>query len=269
MKPKVLGFITIFSFLPQCLLALPAEFNHSLFDRFLHECVHAGKVDYKAAQKNRVLLNNYLLKVAHFSQADFETLNREEKISFLINVYNAGTIKIVVDHYPVKEVRKILTEEDSSLMIMGRAATLRFIKEEMLIRKFRDERIHAALFQAAKSGPLLRNEAYRADHLDGFLDADAKRFVNDSVRNPIESGAQKIYLSPLFKWHAEDFILNYGNAAARDSGQFNRLENAVLSFLIFYMTDPKKKSYLEKGRYKIRYLPYDWALDEVSADAKK
>ncbi|HXV27862.1 MAG TPA: hypothetical protein VD913_02755, partial [bacterium] len=37
---------------------------------------------------------------------------------------------------------------------------------------------------------------------------------------------------------------------------------AVLSFIAHYLEDAKKIEYLEEGRYKIKYLPFDWDLNE-------
>lgn len=235
------------------------SFNHSLLQRLFDLHLHDRIPDYQGIQTDPALLDRYLEEVANLPPNHFEAFSREEKIAFLINVFNALTIKRIVEVYPVGNLGGILSKDDQTFTVMGRAMTRRDIEENLVRRRFRDERVHAALYRGSKSSPLLRPEVYSQDNLDRFLDEDARRFVNGLEWNRIEPGKRKIYLSALFKWYAQDFVLNYG--APEKPGKFKVAESAVLSFIADYL-DPAKKPFLESGRFKIRYLPFDWTLPE-------
>ncbi len=245
------------------LFAATVDFDHSVFDKVLRSCVREGRVDYRCAQENIPLLNLYLSKAANFPSAQFDAFGREEKISFLINVHNAFVMKRIAGHYPVGNLKDLsLKEEDSMFAIFGRSVTLHQIEYDMLRKKFRDERLYVALFRGAKGGPPLRKEVYKSENLDHFLDEDVRKFVNDPNYNRIQPDKKRIYLSPLFKWYAKDFILNYGDG--KSFSKSDSSETAVLSFIANYI-DSDKREYIEQGHFKIKYLSYDWTIDEVSS----
>lgn len=235
------------------------SFDHTLFAELLRRYVRDGKVNFRSLKENRLILDRYLAHVSSLSPEFFESFGREDKIAFLLNVCNALTLREIVAQYPLKRGSKVSPAKEEPLFLLGVPRTHEAIEHDLLRRTFRDERLHAALFRAVRTSPPIRSEPYTGQKLDQFLDEDVRRFVNDSNLNRIEPGKKKVYLCPLFQRFADDFILNYGDR--RNFRRFNVQETAVLSFIADYL-DPEKRRYLESGRFKIKYLPYDETLSE-------
>src|SRR5688572_12997438 len=112
-----------------------------------------------------------------------------------------------------------------------------------MIRKYNEPRIHFALVCGALGCPELRREPYAPDKLNAQLADQGRKFVRDRSRNRVDANARALYLSPIFKWFAEDF--------ERQSG-------SVFKFVQTYRPD------LPDGQWKIRYTDYDWSLNDSS-----
>jgi hypothetical protein len=119
-----------------------------------------------------------------------------------------------------------------------------------------------ALVCAAIGCPPLRNEPYTGDKLQEQLDDQIRRFLANSAKFKVERADERIYLSPIFKWFASDFIKKYG-PKKNFSGQ-SQEESAVLNFIASYL-GKTQKDYVLTGKYKIKYLKYDWSLNEQQA----
>jgi hypothetical protein len=72
----------------------------------LKKYVANGKVAYSELAKDPSL-KSYLDSLSSIPQADYNSYSKEQKLSFLINAYNAFTLKIILDHYPMKSIRKL------------------------------------------------------------------------------------------------------------------------------------------------------------------
>ncbi len=219
-----------------------------------------GEVNYQAVQKDPQLLNSYLKQVKRV--VDLVLWPREERLAFWINAYHAGVIHAIVQHYPIQSIQDIPGVWDSGdvVQVGFRGNTLNAIRFQQLIGAFRDEKIQTALACGAKSCPPLPREAYTGPQVEGQLFLAAQRFVNDPDRNKIIPGQKNIELSSLFKWYATNFKLDFG-AAENEQGLPPEVY-AVLSFVAHYLTDLKKIEFLESSNYKVKYLPFDWSLNE-------
>ena len=89
---------------------------------------------------------------------------------------------------------------------------------------------------------------------------DALRFVNDSYRNEIIPEKKRVRLSKIFKWFAKDFVLNFGTT--KTFKKWTTDEMAVMSFVAYYLDDDERIAFLEEGKYKIKYLKFDWKLNK-------
>ncbi len=118
--------------------------------------------------------------------------------------------------------------------------SLNNIEHDILRPKFKDARVHAAINCASFSCPRLANEAFTAQNLEKQLDAATRSFINDPLRNKVES--KQATVSAIFNWFGGDF--------KRDAG-------SVRAFLNKYARTP-----LQEGG-KISFLPYDWSLNEA------
>jgi hypothetical protein len=184
--------------------------------------------------------------------AEYDAWTREQKLAYWINVYNAFTVRLVVDHYPLRSIRSIGVLPGSAFRksfipmksLRGRKLSLDDVEHEILRREFDEPRIHFAIVCASLSCPVLRGEAYRARELDSQLDHAAREFVRDPRRNRFDAGAGIFHASAIFKWFREDF----------ERG------GSLRSFLSSY-TDRAAAAALRNGDARIEYLDYDWSLN--------
>jgi len=259
------------------LAAIP--FEHSEWDRFLKKFVNdKGEVNYSAALQEPRLLNRYLTRLKRIPVKELFHWPREERMAVFINAYNAGIVRSILDSYPVKTVMNIPGLWEQRTIPVGSSSgkkkkkkvffySLNQIEKEVLKMEFRDEKTLFALSKGAKSSPRLRQEAYTGPHLEGQLYLAAREFVNDARQVKIEPGKKKIHLSKLFKWHADDFLFNWGDFP--EGNKWAPEETAVLSFVVHYLEDAKKVEYLKEGEYKVAYLDFDWRLNEWQEAADK
>ncbi len=269
---KHLRFLILFLFvgclLGQPLFAAGPRFDHALWDAFLKKFVNdEGDVDYAAAQRDASLLNDYLKSLAAQNPLEISSeWPREEAMAFWMNAYNAGVIKIILDHYPVRSIDQIPSAWDMTVIHVGlEQYSLNQIRASKLIQNYRDEKIHLALSCGARSCPRLHREAFTGSNAEGRIFLAAREFLNNPGNVQIVPGKRKLYLSRLFKWYGRDFNLDFGTP--EQIGKFTRDEMSILSFLIYYLEDLDKIEYLEGGKYKIAYFPFDSALNDWKGSA--
>ena len=220
--------------------------NHDLWDALLKEYVNDGQVNYQLLYKNIEQLDNYLghLK-AHAPTAEW---GRNEQLAYWINAYNAFTIKIILDHYPVKSIKDIggkmqiplvnSTWDIQFIEIGGKELSLNDIEHRILRQEFNEPKIHFAIVCASMSCPLLRSDAYKADNIDEQLKEQALAFINDQSKNKIT--ADHIEISKIFSWFEGDFIK----------------DGSLIEFLNKYSSTKINQN------AKVGYLDYDWALND-------
>ncbi|MBI2166902.1 MAG: DUF547 domain-containing protein [Candidatus Omnitrophica bacterium] len=222
-----------------------------------------GEVDYLKAKEESALLQVYFRKLRKIPAQPSWGWPREEKIAVLINGYNAGVIKLILDHGPVKSVNNIAGFWDFPIVPVGRNSySLNQVQDDLLLRQFREEKVIFALTSGTRSSPALRREAYTGPKLEGQLYLAVRDFVNARPENQIELGGKKVTLSRLFKWQARHFLMNWGDSPGE--GSWDPLERATLSFIAHFLEDPKKVEYLREGGYRVKYTPYDWQLNKTS-----
>ena len=124
--------------------------------------------------------------------------------------------------------------------------SLNDIEHGILRKKFKDARVHAAINCASASCPPLRAEAFVADRLDAQLDEQMRAFVTDGSRNHLVREKNRLELSEIFQWFAEDF--------ERDAG-------SVKDYLARFAA-PEDADFIRKA--KVSYIDYDWDLNDAS-----
>jgi Protein of unknown function, DUF547 len=254
-KTMKIGMLIVLALGPAALPSSAAGFDqtHQLFDDMLHHYVKDARVDYTGLKANTHELNRYLAHVAAVTKSDFKQWNENEQIAFLINAYNAYTLRLILDHYPVKSIKDIgslLTGpwDQPVVNLFGQTLTLNAVEHGILRKDYTEPRIHFALVCAAKGCPPLRNEAYVGTRLNEQLDDQARRFLANPQKNRVDVENQTVYLSPIFKWYGADFQKKSGG---------------VLQFLMQYWPETERTE-LEKGGFKIRYTDYVWSLNDSS-----
>jgi hypothetical protein len=228
--------------------------SHTVFDGVLKQYVTNGRVEYVALKSHPEKLNRYLGEVAKVSEFDFTQWGQSQQLAFVINAYNAYTLKLILDHYPIASIKDIGhfwsgPWDQPVVQLFGKRITLNALEHGILRKNYSEPRIHFALVCAAKGCPPLRREAYVASRMNEQLDDQARRFLADDSKNHVDVAHHMVFLSPIFKWYAEDF--------ARNSG-------SVLEYIQPYW--PKGgRDILGKMGYKhlqIRYTVYNWSLNE-------
>ncbi|MEM1041522.1 MAG: DUF547 domain-containing protein [Bacteroidota bacterium] len=234
----------------------PETFDHSAFTAVLAEVVdERGLVDYAALTADPAPLDAYL---ADLAATDPSNLADADRLAFWLNVYNACTLKLIADNYPVGSIRDVVEGAFVPLVntpfkvefvvVGGETRTLDKVEHGIIRPEFGEPRIHFALVCAAVSCPPLRAEAYAGDLLDAQLDDQARRFLANPDKNRVPAGDETIALSKIFDWF---------------SGDFGEGPTGLQAFLAPYF-DGAVRETLEAGGYDVNYLPYDWSLNDTA-----
>jgi hypothetical protein len=254
----------------------PAGFSYDDYAAVLSADVNGdGMVDYRALKANRAQLDAFARSLAALQPQVYNGWTDPQKIAFWINAYNGLTLKVIIDHYPIKSsffaslrfprnsIRQISGVWDEiTFTVMGKPMTLEEIEHGTLRKQFHEPRIHVALVCAAMGCPPLLNEPYVAEKLDEQFAGRAKLFLGNGRKFRIDRRKGDVYLSPIFKWSGDDFVAVYGTDA-RFRGHSDA-ERAVLNFVAPFLSEADRR-YLETGDYDVSYLDYDWSLNEQAA----
>lgn len=260
-------------FLSLALPAAGAEFSYGDYAAVLAEYVDdEGLVDYARLSENQTELVAFERTLAELEVDTYHRWSESEKIAFWINAYNALTLRLIIDHYPIDSsiLRSVVFPKNSIMQIpgawkkytfevMGERRTLDAIEHEILRDGFDEPRIHMALVCAALSCPILRNEPYEAQRLNDQLNDQARSFLSDDRKFRIDRDNDVVRLSEIFDWFGKDFIGRYGTGDP--PGRRGEETQAVLNFIRDYVNDADA-AYLAKDNYKVKYLKYDWTLNE-------
>lgn len=201
-----------------CILIVMASFaqkapSHQQWDRLLKKHVNAsGMVNYKGFKQDRGELSSYLQLLS--DNAPQNNWSKQDQMAYWINAYNAFTIDLILQKYPVKSIKdiagkiyKVNTPWDIKFITLGgRKYDLNNIEHGILRKNFNDPRIHFALVCASISCPRLRREAYTGALLNAQLEDDGRNFINDRSKNRIS--ANRADLSKYFSWYKGDFAKN-------------------------------------------------------------
>ncbi len=199
--------------------------NHSLFDGLLKAHVSAsGVVDYAALKGKEAKLDEYLSILE--SNPPETTWNRNQKLAYWINAYNAYTIKLILKNYPVGSITDLHGGKPWDVKwinLDGKNLSLNNIENDIIRPKYKEPRIHFAVNCAAKSCPPILNGAYKAKSLDSQLESQTKKFINNAVFNTL--GKNEIKVSKIFDWYGVDFgdvasfVSRYANTTVKSSAK--------------------------------------------------
>ena len=233
-----------------------------------------GLVNYKKLKARPQKLESFVVIVDKLDPKSYSKYDDKEKIAFWLNAYNAFILKVIIDNYPIKpnffksayypknSIRQIVGVWDKiNFKVMGKNYTLEQIEHKILRKGFKEPRIHMAMVCAAMSCPPLRNEPYIDKKLDQQLDDQSRKFLANPKKFRIDYESGSMYLSPIFKWFAKDFVKTYG-MKKKYRGHKNLLV-AVIKFIDKHLPEEIAQKRLADSRtYKITYLDYDWSLNE-------
>lgn len=254
----------IFMLLPAHVLA---DFDHAEWDGLLREHVRvqgsgiATQLDYLGLSADWVVLKAYLAEASTVPRSNFDNWSKAAQLAFLINVYNASTVHVILEEYPnidsIRDIGFLLSSawNKKFVRLFGELITLDEIEHDMIRDwgRYQEPRIHFAVNCAAIGCPALRAEAFVSDKLEMQLEDSTKKFLADRSRNYYDN--DRMYISRIFDWYREDFEKGW-----RDIG-------SVAAFLAEYAAeldiDTITANQLRAGDIRIRYLRYDWDLNDI------
>ncbi|NJL30460.1 MAG: DUF547 domain-containing protein [Phycisphaerales bacterium] len=222
------------------------NFDHSLLNEVLKTHVDEhGLVNYATLKADSTKLDAYIKSLA---DAPITQMGRNQRLALLINAYNAFTLRLILDHYPVQSIKDIPAERRWQAVrwnLAGTTYSLDQIEHEQIRPHFREPRVHFALVCAAIGCPPLRNEAYQSDRLEEQFSAQSQ-YVHTHSRWYMYDASQKVVnLTALYNWFA---------------GDFEQVGGSVLEYVASQV--PSFKEILTSGQKpRVVFLDYDWSLN--------
>jgi hypothetical protein len=246
------------------------DHTHTLFSGVVSTHVVNGQVDYKGLKADPKALDRYLTALATVSEVQLQSWTEPQKLAFFVNLYNASTLHLILDNYPVKSIKDIGSLftgpwDQPAVRMFGKTVNLNTLEHEMLRKQYHEPRLHMALVCAAKGCPPLRSEAYTAERLNEQLDDQSRTYLASPAGLHLDRAGGVIQLSSIFKWYGADFIQAY--AGRITTGPFSDAERYSLGFVSRYVSKPDQ-AYIFGGHYQLRYLDYDWSLNERIGTAR-
>ncbi|GAA3951897.1 DUF547 domain-containing protein [Allohahella marinimesophila] len=221
----------------------------AILERYVsHDDRGNALVDYAAVNKqDAASLKRY---IASLAEIDPRTLRKPEQMAYWFNLYNALTVQLVIEAYPVSSIKKVKGGffnkgpwDEEVVTIANEALTLNDIEHRILRPIWQDKRIHYAVNCASIGCPNLAANAYEADKLEQQLDAAASTFINQ--RKGVASlGEGRFELSSIYDWYGEDF--------GTEAELFQHLQAFHKDRLL---TDGKAPADIDYN--------YDWSLNDI------
>ncbi|MEM1433431.1 MAG: DUF547 domain-containing protein [Pseudomonadota bacterium] len=191
-------------------------------------------------------LDNYLAAV---TAIDPRSLNRQEQLAYWINLYNALTVDLLLEHPKKQSILRIgggfLPRgpwDDDITSVAGETLTLNDIEHRILRPLFKDRRIHYAVNCASVGCPNLSPTAYTAANVEAQLAAGERAYLEHPRGLELNNG--KLTVSSIFKWYGEDF-------AADDAG--------LLAYFASVRPDLADALKTYQGRLS---FAYDWSRND-------
>lgn len=236
--------------------------DHSAWDRMLKRYVKPADdginyVDY--ARFKAEAAKDLKAYVGTLEAVDVTRLNRAEQYAFWANLYNAKTIDVILDHYPVKSIKDIRLTlwrpfdgpwVAEVTKVNGIALSLNDIEHTIMRGLWNEPRVHYAVNCASIGCPNLATKAYTGANLEAMLDIGARAYVNSARGIRVENG--KVIASKIYSWFVEDF----GNTA-----------KGVLKHARAYAEGDLAKALTRAN--SIADYEYDWSLNDVKKEPRQ
>jgi hypothetical protein len=247
-----------------------ASFDHDYVDysRLLHDHLRSDRVDYAALRRGRAALDAVVAQFADARRDEEQGWSRDQRLAFWINAYNLFTLRAIVDHYPIRSAIFTLQPRNSIRQIdgvwttltwkaAGRVVTLDDIEHQILRPEFKEPRVHFAINCASVGCPPLAVDPYRAAALDAQLDSAARRYLASERGLKVDASALRV--TRILEWYGEDFVARFAPDAA---GASDRVERAIRG-VVARFGPPAAADLARQGSTRIRFLDYDWSLNDV------
>lgn len=245
MKNLLLALLAALGLPARAEVHVPGGIDHAPLEALLQRHVDTrGLVDYagwRANTADRAQLAAYL---AQYAPAPTGEVPPDERIASLINAYNAFTLELILDHPDIAGIRDISAPWTRRRHLVGGERVSLDDIEHATLRPLAGWRVHAVLVCAARSCPPLLDRAYTAAH---WREQAAERFRAWLARpdlNTFDPARREVRISKIFDWYGGDFT-------GPDS-----VPNVLRRH------GPPEHAALLAGEFRIRYLDYDWSLND-------
>jgi len=226
--------------------------DHSIWQSILDEYLIVdesdgiNKVDYQGMIDDET--NDLATYISDLSKIDPRELSRNEQFAYWVNLYNALTLKVVVENYPIASIKDIGNLSlgpwnDTVISIAGTELTLNHIEHSILRPIWKDYRIHFAVNCASIGCPNLQDQAFTSTNQAALLNKSAIDFLRHG--RALNVSNETLILSSIFSWYSEDF---------------GQTEADVVSTLIKYLT-PEQKAKIKNFSDTTQYA-YNWQLND-------
>ena len=212
------------------------------------------RVDYAALEASNADTAKLAAYIDMLQATDVSALSRDEQFAFWVNLYNAVTVEVIIQHYPVASIRdisispglfakgpwgkKLVSVEDAELSLDN-------IEHDILRKLWTEPRVHYAVNCASYGCPNLALTPYTGAGLDAQLTEAAQAYVNHP--RGVQFAGGKLTLSSIYDWYGKDF----------GATQAERLAS------IAQYADPALAKQLAAHSGRIAYH-YDWALNDTA-----
>ncbi len=235
--------------------APPFDPTHAPFGAVLGRFVTNGWVNYGGLKQEPADLDAYLNRLATIPATDFAQWPKAERLAVLLNLYNAQTLRLILDHHPLRSIRNIGVLPGAAwkrpvVRWAGKTLSLDQLEHEQIRPVFNEPPIHFALVCAAKGCPPLRAEPYVAAKLDAQLDDQARVFLATTAKNRFDPKSGELWLSPIFDWYAKEF-------GADSAG--------IIRYVTPYLPADARAELARANKVEVRFTDYDWSLNDLPA----
>ncbi|WP_135382223.1 DUF547 domain-containing protein [Vibrio tasmaniensis] len=194
------------------------------------------------SSSDKTKLKQYISRLEQIEPLDYP---KAEQYAYWVNLYNAVTVDLILDAYPIKSITKLGglfsfgPWGDDVVVVNGKSLTLNDIEHRILRPIWQDPRTHYAVNCASLGCPNLQPQAFTADKTDMLLELAASEYVNSD--KGVLVSKSKLQLSSIYEWFAVDF----------------GTEKQLIQHLDQYRTQPITNT------NKISY-DYDWSLNQAN-----
>ncbi|MCF6219547.1 MAG: DUF547 domain-containing protein [Robiginitomaculum sp.] len=225
------------------------EYWGDILTRYLHDGADGlTRFDYAALKASAGDTENLGKYIDHLASQKPSAMPPNDAIAYWANLYNALTVQVVAENYPVKSIRKIKSGYRAGpwkrdlVMVEGRELSLDNIEHDIMRPTYQTPMVHYMVNCASIGCPNLKITPWTSENLAATQEIAARAYINSPRGAKFSNG--RLQVSSIYKWFKADFG---GNTAG------------VLAHLRQY-ADADLLAQLE-GRKKIDKYAYDWDVN--------
>lgn len=277
MKSQLLLALCL-TLLPESAALATFDNQHKLWTHELKQYVDGDLIHYERWHKKPATLERYLKALADMTPEEYEDMTHDQRKALWMNAYNAFTVKVVLDHYPI-EGKNTYYPKDSlrqipdvwekyQVTVAGKPYTLDTIEHDIL-RAFRYPEVHFAVVPAAKGCAAPRKRAFVSTTWEIDIAACKEKFLSDKNNISIDAKNKTITVSQIFKWFPLDFAKASGLSAKVPPPTDDQI---VLAYLAKNLPPSVKDNVPSTDKlidYTVIYRPNDWSLNDADATKRQ